>query len=181
MTRANRNTTPNPNALAQLSALAAIFALAASTLALQACSAGASPPRFTIESARIAEVTDEGVVVVFDLEGQNPNPFALPLREVRYTVSIDGQRVFQGERIARATLPRLATQRVTLPAAFTREQADRAGLISTATNDTTTNATNARLRGSLVYELPGSIAEIFFDAGLRRPRAPFSAEATLTP
>jgi LEA14-like dessication related protein len=131
-------------------------------------------PRFTLLAATATESTDQATVVEFDIAGINANDFALPLRQVSYTLTIDGTAVFTGTREARVTLPRLGEQTFTLPAAITDEQ--RRALFGPACIAAPAPAT---LNAAITYETPGSIAEVLFDANLRRPAANVTLTTTL--
>jgi hypothetical protein len=143
------------------------------------CAVGERAPSFEVREGARAEATAEGVVVRFVLEGENENGFELPLREVRYRVRAGGERVFAGARVARVTLPRagsgVGSPVIELPAAVPMEVARRSGLVGGS------DPVRVRVSGSVVYVLPGSIAEIFFDSGLRRPEAGFSGEFVVEP
>src|SRR5690242_10451031 len=74
------------------------------------------PPAISIADARVTDRTDEGIAVAFTLDAANKNDEALPLRQTTYSLEVDGQRVFRGERSPEATLRRLGTQQIVLPA-----------------------------------------------------------------
>jgi hypothetical protein len=89
-------------------------------LLLAACSSGPSP-RVGQATATVGERTDAGVVVNFTIPCENPGAEGLPLREVRYTVSIDGRPVFRGLRSPEATVRRFGAQEIHLPAVIAAE------------------------------------------------------------
>jgi hypothetical protein len=119
-------------------------------------------PELAVADVRVTEATGDGYVVSFFVDAVNPNEAALPLREVRYTVWLDDERVFSGVRSAEATLNRLGTQRIRLPAAVAGAGPPERG--------------SWRIRGRLFYSTPGTLAEVLFDAGVIRPRVRFSDE-----
>lgn len=125
-------------------------------------------PTLSVVDARITQETDAGVVIDFGLDASNTNEFEVPLERVSYTLRLDGRRVFTGTRSAEATVRRLGTQRVTLPAA-----------IDLAKFELPTGDVPYELSGSVVYVTPGEIAELLFDAGVRRPKAKFRHRGTL--
>jgi hypothetical protein len=126
-------------------------------------------PTLTVREAAITQRTDEGAVVRFTLDARNTNQVELPLKSMSYRLSLDGREVFRGFRSPEATLRRLGTQQITLPAVVSLEdQALLAGPV------------RYRIEGSLTYVTPGSVAEILFDAGVRRPTVAFSDAGTLT-
>lgn len=127
------------------------------------------PPRLSVIDAAVTQRTPDGTVITFDLIGENPNAEPLPLDEVRYSLSLEGREVFSGTRHAQATLPARGVQRVRLPVAVPSGEFVVPDL----------GQSRYRLSGSLVYRIPGSIAEVFFDAGLRRPSTGFSESGTL--
>lgn len=125
-------------------------------------------PTLSVSSARITQETSEGVVIDFTLDSANPNEFELPLERVRYTLRLDNQRVFTGTRSAEATVRRLGTQQITLPAA-----------IDLSKFEMPTGEVPYELSGSVVYVTPGEIAQLLFDSGVRRPSASFRHRGVL--
>lgn len=144
------------------------LAFVACALVLSGCK-GAAPPRFEVESVSLTEQTPSGYVLTFTLQGENSNDEALPLRDVHYTLSLDGRTVFSGHRSAQATLPRNGTQRITLPIAIATRPGEPQWF----------DEARYQLNGSVVYLLPGSIAELLFDSGLRRPSVAFGRSGVL--
>jgi LEA14-like dessication related protein len=88
--------------------------LLAAVLLSVGCST-ATPPRFNVLGVAERERTDEAVVLDFTIGAENRNEDALPLERATYTLSLDGQRVFEGQRLARVTIPRFGEQRLVLP------------------------------------------------------------------
>ena len=130
--------------------------------ALAGC-VGGRRPTFTLERVVRAERADEASQVTFVIEGANPTGNAYPLREVDYTVRIDGRTVFRGRRIAQATLPPNDTQTFTLPAPIPFAEVGRlAG-----------RTVPYEITGTIAYLPPGPIAEILYDLGIQRRRVPF--------
>lgn len=125
-------------------------------------------PEIEVVGARVTQESPEGVVIDFTLDATNPNEVDLPLERVRYALSLDGRRVFEGTRSAEATVRRLGTQQLTLPVAIDLSR------FAAPTGDTT-----YELTGSVVYVTPGEIAQLLFDAEVRRPRATFRQRGTL--
>lgn len=136
-------------------------------LLLAGCSAY-DAPRIGVAGARISQETPDGVVIDFTLDATNPNEVDLPLERVRYTLRLNGRRVFEGTRSAEATVRRLGTQQLTLPAAIDL------GRFATPEGDV-----EYELTGSVVYVTPGEIAQLLFDAEVRKPRAAFRHRGTL--
>ncbi len=118
--------------------------------------------------AAITDRTPDAVVVTFTLEGTNHSDEPLPLDNVTYALNLNGRPVFAGTRDAEAALPPGHTQRVRLPVPVPADQAA-----------TTTGAVPYRLTGSMLYRLPGAIAEVFFDSGVRKPSVSFSESGNL--
>jgi hypothetical protein len=147
----------------------AAVALAACALAagLTGCSSR-KPPTFQIVSVNQAERGDDSVLLSFTVEGTNPNPFELPLRDVRYTVAIDGAGDFLAIRSAEATLPRNGSVRFMLPAVIDARVADLRG-----------RAVGYRLSGSVEYRFPDPLSEVLFDTSFRRPSAAISVSGQL--
>ena len=148
---------------------AALISLA---LLLTGCSRGAKP-RFAVIDAAVTQRTDEGFVVTFLVEGDNSGDTAVPLRQVRYSLSLGGDRVFQGVRSAEATLPRQGRQQFPLPVAVQHVDWPRADGAPLAEAD-------YKLEARISYLAPGALAEILFDSGFRRPKVSFSERGVLT-
>src|SRR5690349_17746323 len=89
---------------------AAVGALSIAVAGVGGCSY--APPQLSVTGAHITEETPEGIVVRFQLDALNTNSVELPLREVHYTLMIDGQPVFSGLRSPEASLRRLGTQQI---------------------------------------------------------------------
>lgn len=146
-------------------------ALAVCAAALGACS-GAQSPHFEVRDVAVTEQTDQGVVVTFRIAAENRNAEPLPLRNVRYGLSLDGKRVFEGERSAETTLRRYGTQEFLLPVAFpVGEGTDIAA--------TPIGQMPYSFDATVEYVLPGTIAEALFDTGLRIPTASFGERGQL--
>lgn len=124
-------------------------------------------PSVTIADARVTDRTDEGIAVAFTLDAANANDEALPLRQTTYSLELEGQRVFQGERSPEATLRRFGTQQFVLPAGIPLASVPGTGTV------------HFRLIGSMEYITPGAFAEVLFDTKVRRPDVSFVQEGTI--
>jgi hypothetical protein len=124
-------------------------------------------PELTVAAAELTERTADGTAMQFVLNAENPNTESLPLREVRYSVVVDGRRVFSGVRDAQATLRRLGTQQIRLPAAVP------------ASTPLPGGSAEYRVVGSLTYVTPGRFADVLFDAGLLRPNVGFQEQGSI--
>jgi len=125
-------------------------------------------PTLEVTSALVTQETSQGMVIDFGIDVANTNDFEVPLERIRYTLRLGGQRVFTGTRSAEATVRRLGTQQITLPAAIDLEK-----------YELPTGEVQYELFGSVVYVTPGQIARILFDAGVSRPKAKFRHKGTL--
>ena len=151
---------PDPTRFARASIA---LALAAS---LGACAPHA-PPSLSVSGVRVAQRTDAGLVIDFQIDARNVNSFALPLKSARYTVWLDDRRVFKGVRSPEASLRRLGTQRLHLPAAIPASVPLPRGVVG------------YRISGTLSYVRPGALAEVLFDAGVITPTTNFSHTGTV--
>ncbi|MEO1129132.1 MAG: LEA type 2 family protein [Planctomycetota bacterium] len=147
----------------------AVAMTAAIVVAVGAGGCGYAPPKFTVLDAAIVEETAQGFVIEFEVEGENPNDEPLILEAVEYSLSLDGRRRFGGVRSPEVTLPANGSQRMRLPAAI--------GLGERETLPS--GIREYRMVGTVIYEVPGSIAELLFDSNIRRPRQPFSRNGEL--
>lgn len=141
--------------------LMSVVVFAGAALALGGCSSYSDP---TLRVAG-AGVTDEGtgaLVLNVTIAAQNRNHVELPLREIDYTVSIDGREVFHAVRSPEATLRRLGEQTFTVPAVVTYSGERPKGLHE------------FEIEASVKYVTPGELAQALFDTGVRRPTVRFT-------
>ncbi|MBL8746854.1 MAG: LEA type 2 family protein [Phycisphaerae bacterium] len=133
-----------------------------------------SQPAPTLEVTQVAitEQTAQGMVVTFRVRADNRGDEALPLRTVRYSISLDGRPAFSGERNAESTVRRHGSQEFLLPVALTLGEGKDLPAVPSG-------QVSYSLSGSVEYEVPGSIAEVLFDTGIRRPSASFSESGRL--
>jgi hypothetical protein len=128
-----------------------------------------APPSLTVADATLAAESPEGYVLDFAIDAQNVNSVELPLKEVRYTVLLDGHPVFSGLRSPEASLRRLGTQRFHVPAAVPID----------AEHPRPHGVQRYTLEGRLLYITPGQLAEVLFDIKIRRPTVTFRGEGTV--
>lgn len=142
----------------------------AALLFLTGC--GATPPKFQVKDVAVTEQSEEAVVVMFRLEAENRNADPLPLRNVDYSLALQGRLVFRGKRSAEATLRRYGTQEVLLPVS-----------IPIGPDEVLAEPPSGQMpytfAASFEYELPGTIAEALFDSGVRIPTAGVSESGRL--
>jgi hypothetical protein len=124
---------------------------------LGGCS-GTARPTATVTDATIRDRSADAAVVEFVIEAANPNDIELPMREVVYTLSVDGKRVFSGKRDAQATMPRAGMQTIRIPA-----------VVPLGEGGLTADLHRYTLRGTIYYSLPSQLADVLFDAKLSRP------------
>lgn len=136
---------------------------------LTACSSR-RPPEFQVISVDQRDAGAEGIVLDFTVEGTNPNPFELPLRDVHYTLDIAGAPAFTARRSAEATLPRKGTQRFILPAVLPRDA---------AANNPNPADIPYSLTGTVEYQFPDPLSDVLFDTSIRRPRAAITITGAL--
>lgn len=139
-----------------------------SCLPLAGCLRSATPPTLTVTGARVVDRTNEVAIVEFDIAARNDNDIGLPLREVRYTLALDGDTVFTGSRSPEATVRRFGSQSITLPVVVPLDELppDQRELAY-------------RLTGRITYLVPGALAELLFDSRVRRPTVGFEDRGTL--
>ncbi|MEK6701782.1 MAG: LEA type 2 family protein [Planctomycetota bacterium] len=123
-------------------------------------------PRLSVVGVREIERTDQGTVLAIDIDAENANDEAMPLREIGYSISINGRTVFAGARSPEATIRRFGTQRLTVPAVVSGSGTSTSGVYE--------------VRGDLEYVAPGRLAEILFDTGVRTPSASFVGRGAVT-
>ena len=138
-------------------------------LTILGCLAGALPgcsshvaPRFEVLGVSERERSAEAVVLDFTITAENRNNEPLPMDRATYSLTLDGQKVFEGQRLARVTIPQFGEQHLMLPVVVP------AALIPLDRFDTGGDM-QYRLRGEIEYQTPGRFAEFLFDENLRRP------------
>ncbi len=130
-------------------------------------------PEIRLTGVFPTEVTDEATALRFMLDVTNPNDEPIELREVRYSLAVNGERVFLGRRAVGTTLHGGATTRIELPAVVPDAVA---GFLANARPD----EVDYRLAGEMIYVTPGELAEILLDTGVRRPVARFDQSGRLS-
>lgn len=140
-------------------------------LGLLAGGCGYSAPKLSVSEAHATERTPDGLAMVFTIEARNDNTDALPLRNVEYSLELNGKRVFSGTRSAEATIRRLGTQSFSLPAVV--------NLPANPGFESLSGPAQYRLVGSVQYVTPGQLAEVLFDAGVRVPKVGFSGDGQI--
>lgn len=121
-------------------------------------------PGVSVMGAALGETSDAGSVVSITLEAANTGPEAIPLRDVRYRVEIEGGPAFEGVRSAQTTLNRYGKATIVLPAAFA------AAIPAGAT---------VRVSGSVVYVAPETISQTLLEAEILEPTVSFDGAVTL--
>jgi hypothetical protein len=123
-------------------------------------------PTLDVTGVRVLEETPAGLVLEFSIDAANRNEVELPLREVRYSLMLDGREVFRGVRSPEAALRRLGTQTVRIPAVIPIGEGQ----------PRPTGRQRYTLDGTLAYTTPGQFAQVLFDIKVRRPRVGFRDE-----
>lgn len=144
--------------------------LIAAVAAAAGCSSTQAPGA-EVRDVALGEVSDEAYVLNFDLTLSNPNSQPLELQDLYYTLSVDGEQVYEGRRSAESTVTADGAISITIPAVV---QFDRVG------HERVPGEIAYGLRGSLSYMTPDTIAEMLFDANIWRPSVSFGTEGRLT-
>lgn len=131
------------------------------SLTLAACT-GISSPKLTIIDVRQDENEPTGRRMIIVVKAENIADVQLPLRDAKYSVRLDGQQVFDGQRSPESTLRKWGVQELRFPVAL---PADR-----WPSSDA---PVRYEISGSLVYLPPGKFNEILYDYGLLRPKSTF--------
>ncbi len=129
-----------------------------------------TPPTIELAGANVASSSSEATIVNFQIKLTNPGDEQLPLRELNYAVSLDGQNVATLRRSAESTMPQHGIIMLNIPAVIPHNALG----VSSITGDHT-----CMLTGNLTYIAPGAIAEVMLDTGVRIPAAPFSFTSEL--
>ena len=139
----------------------ALALIALAPLPLAACS-GVSSPILTIVDVHQDENEPTGRRMIIVVKAENLADVQLPLRDATYSVRLDGQQVFDGQRSPESTLRKWGIQELRFPVAL---PADRWPASDTPVR--------YEISGSLVYLPPGKFNEILYDYRLLRPTAGF--------
>jgi hypothetical protein len=145
-----------------------LLALAAMLPALGGC-AVYTAPKLSVTGASLTDESPDGLVITFLIAAENSNREQLPLRDIAYTLDLDGRRVFSGSRSPEATLARLAVQELRLPAAVALD----------AEHPRPRGEVSYRIEGTLTYVTPGKLAEVLYESGVPAPTASFSHTGTV--
>jgi hypothetical protein len=128
-----------------------------------------SAPRLEVVGVQLVEETATGMVLRCEVDATNRNNVELPLREVRYTLKLEGQPAATGLRSPEASLPRFGTQRITFPAVLALGP-DRPRPSGTL---------RFELDGQIMYITPGQFAQVLFDINVRRPKVSFDGDGVV--
>jgi hypothetical protein len=140
--------------------MVSVCALAAVGSVLAGCS-GYADPTLRVAGAGVADEGPGAMVLDVTIAAQNTNHVELPLREIDYTVRIDGREVFRGVRSPETTLRRLGEQTFTVPA------------VVAYAGDRPVGMHAFEIEGRVRYITPGELAQALFDTGVRRPTVTF--------
>lgn len=144
--------------------------LVAAILAAAGCR-GFGAPALAVNDVVVTGATSEALGLGIVMELRNTNREPLELDEFRYSVSIDGTKVYTGRHYGGATLGAGATRRVTIPAVVAYE---RAGWLADVPA-----STRYSVSGQMRYTVPGQFSRLLAELGLRRPKASFSKRGEL--
>jgi len=138
--------------------------------ALAACSL-TKAPGVEVSDVSLGNVTDEGYELQFELTLSNPNLEPLELHETEYRLSVGGAPVYDGRWSAEASVKAEGAKTITIPAVV---PFDRAG------EDTVPDRIDYSINGTMWYMTTDRIAEILFDANIRRPSVGYGTSGELT-
>jgi hypothetical protein len=124
-------------------------------------------PSIVLSGSKLADASDEALALKFTLDLSNPNTEPLKLIAFHYDVTVDGKRVYSGQRAAEATLASISGRQIDIPAVvrFRDMGWNPQSMPQTAQYSVT---------GELEYVTPGEIAQVLFDTGVRTPSKSFT-------
>lgn len=123
-------------------------------------------PRLSIADVTVTEAGAEGSSMVVLVRAENPNDKPLPLRNIDYRVSLNGDEVFAATRAAEGVLPRFGVLNLALP-------------VSVPASMRPVGQTGFHLSMTLHYLAPGKIAQTLYDSGLQRPTVSGAGDGTV--
>jgi len=131
------------------------LALGLVSLLLAACASTGlriETPSVTLQSIRLEEADLSRQRFVLSFGVQNPNPFPLPIRAVRYRVMLDNQRFAGGETVSDFTIPSRGDGNfsISVETDLLRSGTQLAGLLRNATRE----SVDYELAGDLTVDIP---------------------------
>lgn len=133
---------------------------------LTGCSSAAAPT-FKVLGANVREKTDQSFVLEFLIEADNSNPEPLPLRDVTYSVQVEGLDTFTGTRYPEVILRRYGRQEFLLPASFELKP-----------GQSLPQQPTYNISGTIIYLAPGAFSQTLFEQSLIKPTSDFSGTGT---
>lgn len=133
---------------------------------LAGCATGGTPT-LDVKGFAVSDRSDEAVALDVLVDVGNLTVEPIDLVVFNYRVAVDGQNVFAAEWNALNTAPAGRFQVVELPAIIRYEDVEWSPAAPLPTSRMTVN-------GSLTYLKPGTLTEILFDTGVRRPKVSFA-------
>lgn len=127
----------------------------------------ALPPTFSAVGVREVEKSADRSMIEFMIEATNPNKEPIPLRQIHYTVELNGVEVFAGVRSPETTLHTYSSYVFELPAVLELESLSGTGEIAYS------------LIGTAQYIPPGRLSEVLFDAEVKVPEAALNLTGTI--
>lgn len=127
---------------------------------------GGGTPIIKVVEVRPESVTPEGRRFVIVVDAENPSDKPLPLKDATYSLSIDGKKVFEGQRSPESTLRKFSTNRLYFPVAVP-SSVNLAG------------RAEFRANGNVVFLRPGKLNEILYEYGVIRPSTGFSGSGAI--
>ena len=124
-------------------------------------------PTFSAVGVREIEKGDDRSMIEFLVEATNPNKEPIPLRQIFYTVELNGIEVFSGVRSPETTLHTYSTHVFALPAVLPLGALSGSGEVSYS------------LYGVAQYIPPGRLSEVLFDAEVKVPEAIIEISGTI--
>jgi LEA14-like dessication related protein len=125
------------------------------------------PPAMQVMAARVQETSADSslALVRFEVLAENPNPQAVPIQAVAYSVEAGGVTVFSGVRDAQRTIPGFGAMRFELPASVPASAV----------------AAPLTLRSQVGYRKPGALADTLWGLELVRPVQAVGGTASAAP
>ena len=159
------NTSIN-NRVSSVSRFALCVCVLSATVFLGGCNK-ALAPTFAAVGVREIEHNSDRSVIEFLVEATNPNKEPIPLRQITYTVMLDGVEVFSGVRSPETTLHTYSSHVFALPAVLPMGAIAGSGEVSYT------------LHGFAKYIPPGRLSEVLFDAEVKVPEAIIELSGTI--
>ena len=128
-----------------------------------------STPQVSLTNVEVVGLGFKGQTFLLSFDVSNPNPFPLPIRNVRYGVKLDGQRFASGETPCEFTVPANGDSSFAISVDLNLLQT--APQLLSIVRDGTRRDITYELDGQFAVDIPFTPAISYHDRGTIRPNS----------